>query len=249
MSRHITTEELSAFLDSELGLRAMQQTEQHCAECRECGARLAALRRTVGDLGALRRVAPPAELRAQIRRQVVAEPRPRVHRWLDPFRFLFDLPLQPVWRSSTAVAFVLLASVFLVGQGFRGTFLSRFTARQEPQEPREKVTVETYLGEAPLALQATTSEVDGLKFVWTEDGGWVQRGLEGEEPQTLVDAASPQGRELLRRYSDLECLLADGDSVVLRYNLETIELRPARPSGESLRQRTDALRALAQRTA
>jgi hypothetical protein len=242
MNRHVTTEELSAFLDSELGLRAMQHTERHCAECPECGAKLAALRRVVGDLGTLRRIAPPPALRAQIRRQVAAEPRPRVYRWLDPFRFLFDLPLQPAWRSSAAVAFALVASAFLVGQGFQRSLFARFAGREAAEE---KVTVSTYLGEAPLALQATTSEVDGIKFVWTEDGGWVQRGLEGEEPEALVDAASPRGRELLRRHSKLGLLLAEGDTVVLRYNLETVELRPTKQVGDPLsaplRQRAHAV--------
>jgi hypothetical protein len=53
---------------------------------------------------------------------------------------------------------------------------------------------------------------------------WVQKGLEGEVPEFRVSAQSPQGRELLERYSDLGLLLADGSRVVLRYRLETVEL-------------------------
>ena len=76
----------------------------------------------------------------------------------------------------------------------------------------------------------TTSEVAGLEFSWTEDKGWIQKGLEGQKPVARVDAGSPQGRALLTKYSALQWLLADGDPVVLRYNLETVEIRHDPPT-------------------
>jgi hypothetical protein len=91
----------------------------------------------------------------------------------------------------------------------------------EPGPGQEVVTVNAG---APLAMLLTTSEVAGREFVWTETS-WVQRGLEGETPVARVDSRSPRGRELLTKYSDLEFLLADGSPVVLRYNLETVEIR------------------------
>jgi hypothetical protein len=100
-----------------------------------------------------------------------------------------------------------------------------------PQHPpafgREVVTVEAG---APLAMLLTTSEVAGRKFIWTESG-WVQRGLEWETPAAYVDTRSPRGRELLTKYSDLEFLLADGSPVVLRYKLQTVEIRNTRVIG------------------
>jgi hypothetical protein len=89
--------------------------------------------------------------------------------------------------------------------------------------------VETFVGEPSFVLP-TTSRVAGRDFVWTDAGGWVQSGLEWKTPETLLDAHSPQGRALLTRYSDLNFLLADGSSVVLRYNLETVEIRSTPPS-------------------
>ena len=47
MNRHISTEQLSAYLDSELGFAEVGPLEAHCATCGECGARLASLRRVV----------------------------------------------------------------------------------------------------------------------------------------------------------------------------------------------------------
>ena len=75
----------------------------------------------------------------------------------------------------------------------------------------------------------TTSEVAGREFIWTDDG-WIQKGLEGQTPVARMDAGSPQGRALLTRYSDLKLLLEDGYPVVLRYDLETVEIRNLPPN-------------------
>jgi hypothetical protein len=58
----------------------------------------------------------------------------------------------------------------------------------------------------------------------------VQQGLEWEKPVASVDSRSPEGRKLLSQYSDLKFLLADGSPVVLRYNLETVEIRNGVPN-------------------
>jgi hypothetical protein len=217
MIRHASTEELSAYLDSELAFAKVRQLEAHCAACLDCGARLASLKRVVHGLSRAERVGravPPPALRQQIRRQVQATPPAQGFRSaLESFRFML-FPLSPALRSFAVLGLAMAAGLFAVNHGL-GT---------EPQPRPEVVTVETFLGGAPLALPPTTSEVAGRKFIWT-DAGWVQRGLEGEVPVTLVDSGSPRGREMLTRYSDLEFLLADGSSVVLRYKLETVEIR------------------------
>lgn len=230
MNRHLTSELLSAYLDSELGFAETQRVETHCQGCEACRSRLTALRRVASGLAALGTVAPPAALRAQIRRQVAAQPLAPRQRWLARLRWLIEVPTLPVWRHSAAFLFLLVASAFLINEGAdrvqQGAVVPGGGVRQGEH-------VETYAGVPPLgALQTTTGEIDGLKFVWTEGAGWVQKGLEGERPNTSVDVTSPQGRELLRRFNDLQVLLADGDSVVLRYNLETVEIRSAK-SGQN----------------
>jgi hypothetical protein len=218
MNRHISTEQLSACLDSELGFVEMRQLEAHCAACPECGARLASMRRVVSGLGRAERAAPPPALRQQIRRQVMEEiPAHGVRRTFESLRF-FLFPLGPGLRTAAVMGLALVVSLFSVRHGLDGNGFPQ----NEPRPGQEEVTVKA--GSAPLGMRLTTSEVAGRKFVWTVVG-WVQRGLEWKTPETRVDAGSPRGRELLTRYSDLELLLADGSPVVLRYNLETVEIR------------------------
>ncbi|HEV2855028.1 MAG TPA: zf-HC2 domain-containing protein [Thermoanaerobaculia bacterium] len=225
MNRHISTEQLSTYLDSELGFVEMRQLEAHCAACAECGAHLASMRRVVAGLGRVERAAPPLALRQQIRRQVIERPQSHgIRRVLESMRFLL-FPLGPGLRTAAAMGLALVVSLFAVNH------LSGVPPVGEPRPAQEvvkvKVTVKTG---TPLAMLLTTSEVAGREFLWTE-GSWVQRGLEWETPVARVDAGSPQGRALLTKYSDLKFLLAEGTPVVLRYNLETVEIRPNRVIG------------------
>lgn len=221
MNRHASTEELSAYVDSELGFAEARRLEAHCAGCAECGARLAAMRRVVAGLGRVERVAPPAALHQQIRRQVVSTPPLMGFRaLLESFRLLL-YPLQPALRTAAAMGLALAIGVFAYGRVGR-------VPSVEPRPPAQEV-VETYLG-AVFPETPTTSEVAGREFILT-DMGWIQKGLEGKTPETLVDARSPRGRALLTKYSDLDLLLADGSAVVLRYNLETVEIRGAKILG------------------
>jgi hypothetical protein len=222
MNRHVTTEQLSAYLDRELGIAEMRQLDAHFNACSDCGARLVSMRRVVNGLGRVQRAIPPPAIAQQIRRQIATETITPA----SPFRrllFLFsDLARRRSLQTSVAMALTLVLCVSLVGHGVGS---NRPAANEEVLE-----VVETYPG-APLALPPTTSEVAGLKFVWTEAAGWVQKGLEREKPRALVDTQSPEGQALLTKYENLEVLLAEGDPVVLRDNLETVELRNPRVMG------------------
>ncbi|MFY9825877.1 MAG: hypothetical protein WAM82_31190 [Thermoanaerobaculia bacterium] len=227
MNRHVSTEDLSAYLDSELGYAEVGPLEAHCASCADCGSRLASLRRVVNGLGSLHRSEPPAALRHQIRREVQTAPPAgfgqRIEWALESLRLIL-FPMRPALRASAAFGLAVVAGLFAVSHGVGDGFLRG----DDPQPHRPIEIVETHMGE-PLSLPPqTTSEVAGRKFIWT-DAGWVQRGLEGETPETRLDAHSPQGRALLTKYSDLQFLLEDGSSVVLRYNLETVEIRSMPP--------------------
>jgi hypothetical protein len=228
MNHHVSIENLSAYLDSELGYAEVAPLEAHCASCPECDERLTAMRRVVNGLGGIYRAEPPAALRFQVQREVRTAPpisgfAPRIGWALESLRILL-FPVKPVMRAAVAFGLAAVAGLFAVGHMGDG-----FLRTNEPQ-PRQPIEiVETRLGE-PLALPPqTTSEVAGLKFIWTEDAGWVQRGLEGETPETRLDAHSPQGKALLTKYSGLQFLLEDGSSVVLRYNTETVEIHGIPP--------------------
>lgn len=231
MNRHATTEQLSAYLDRELGYVEMRQLESHYASCAECTARLVSMRQVVQGLDRVGRAVPPAALRQQIRRQVAVEAAAPVNGFRAVFeRFRLHLlalstapglgfaPPQPTLRTASVMGLALVVGLFVY-------------SHQEPPAvgaPQENVTVTPY-SDSRVSL-TTTGEVAGREFIWTESRGWIQRGLEGKAPEVQVEAASPQGRELLSRTPDLALLLADGSPVILRYNLGTVEIRKDPPT-------------------
>jgi hypothetical protein len=176
------------------------------------------MQNTVSAVWRLERSTPPVGLSTRVRAEVAAARRPQAP-VRDFVSYIFGLPRHPVLRTGAAMGLALVLSLVVAGGG-----------DYQPTPPGQDVAgveVVTILSEPPLILPQTTSKVAGREFVWTELGGgdvWVQKGLEGEVPEARVSAQSPQGRELLAKYSDLGLLLADGSRVVLRYRLETVEL-------------------------
>jgi hypothetical protein len=217
--RHLTTEQLSSYLDGEVGSSHAERIEEHLDACPACRVQLESMERLVAGL---RRVEPPSlppVLAAEVRRRIAAAPESqglpsRLHLLLS------DLALRPAFRTSAAMGLAILFSVFLLSHGLeRG----RRTAAVLDEPATVVTTVQTYFGQPPLYLPPTTSEVAGREFIWF-DGRWIQRGLEGKQPEAHVAAESPEGRAMLSKYSDLGFLLADGTPVVLRYRLATVEL-------------------------
>ncbi len=231
MNRHATTEQLSAYLDRELGAVELHRLEAHYDSCEECRARLTSMRRVVRGLDNIGRAVPPPALRQQIRRQVITQATAPPYGFRAAFEKLrmymlggmqpmYLLGMQPTLRTASVTGLALVVGLFAFNH-FNGL------RPVEVSVPQENVTVTPY-ADSPVA-QTTTSEVAGREFIWT-DSGWIQRGLEGKTPEVQVEAGSPQGKALLSKYSDLKWLLADGDRVVLRYNLGTVEIRPKTPT-------------------
>lgn len=220
MNRHATTEQLSAYLDRELGIVELRQLEAHCASCVECNTRLASMRRVVQGLDRVGRAVPPAALRQQIRRQVMVEAAAPANGFRAAFeRFRLHLQaLRPTMQTAAAMGLALVVGLFVY-------------SHQEPRAiaaPQEDVKAGPF-DDMPIS-QTTTAVVGGQEYFWTESKGWVQRGLVGKTPETHVEAGSPQGRALLSRYSGLALLLADGSPVILRSNLGTVEIRKTPPT-------------------
>lgn len=217
MTRHLTTEQLSSYLDGEIGFSQAERIEDHLGQCPDCNARLEAMDRVVAGLRNSERPSPPAALAAAVRRSVAEARMPQslLHRLQ---LLLSDLTFRPAFRTSAAMGLAMLFSVFLLSHGLE--------PGRRPVAAEERpivVSVHTYFGQPPLNLPPTTSEVAGREFVWF-DGRWIQRGLEGQKPESHVAVKSPEGRAMLSKYSDLEFLLADGTPVVMRYRWATVEL-------------------------
>jgi Putative zinc-finger len=222
MNRHLSTEQLSSYLDGEIGSSKAERIEEHLDSCPACRAQLEGLERLVSGLRRAERPSPPPALAAEVRRRIAAAPevhglRRRLQLLLSP---LSDISLRPAFRTSAAMGLAILFSVFLLSNGLeRAHHNARSLALEDPPPV---VTVQTYFGQ-PRVVPPTTSEVAGREFIWS-GGRWIQRGLEGKKPEAHVAAESPEGRAMLSKYSDLEFLLADGTPVVLRYRLATVEL-------------------------
>jgi Putative zinc-finger len=248
MNGHLQSELLSAFVDGETDAAETQSIRSHVATCDACRGRLLATRRVSAALRQVGPVAPPPALAAQLRNRLadssrasgrggwngVAPPRgtpgsgeigallDRLRGWwprwwdLPPLRASFSRPL--------GIALAVLMAALVVehhpGPAGRGGAAAGWMRQPE-------FLVSADFGEAPTVLPQTTSQVAGREFVLTSNGVWVQRGLDASdarEPQARVRVRSPEGRALLAKLGDLEVLLADGSPVVLRYQLETLEL-------------------------
>jgi Putative zinc-finger len=221
MNRHLSTEQLSSYLDGEIGSSKAERIEEHLDSCPACRAQLEGMERLVCGLRRVERPSPPPALAAEVRRQIAAAPEPHgLRRRLELLlRPLHGIALRPAFRTSAAMGLAILFSVFLLSSGLERAHHNAPVL----DAPPPVVTVETYFGQPPLSLPPTTSEVAGREFVWS-GGRWIQRGLEGKKPEAHVAAESPEGRAMLSKYADLEFLLADGTPVVLRYRLATVEL-------------------------
>lgn len=223
MIRHLTSEQLSAYLDGEVAFHESREIEGHLGACADCRGRFDTMQRTVSGIWRLERAAPPPGLATRVRAEVAAARRPEPAFGRNVVAYVFGLPNRPSLRTAAAVALPLVLSLFLFTNGMEQK-AGLEPAMMPPPALVEVVTVEPS-ADLPPFLPLTTSKVAGREFVWREVGDvWVQKGLEGEVPATRLSAQSPQGRELLAQHSEIGLLLAEGSRVVLRYRLETVEL-------------------------
>jgi hypothetical protein len=176
MSRHISSESLSAYLDGETGPAETQTVVSHLAACVPCRARLESARRLVGGLRRLAPVvAPPPELAAQIHRRLTAgdaaaEPgggrggfpvpwrRRRTPGWAQTLRTLSSLrswiwwrdlpPLRGSFSRPLGVGMALLVAVLLVEHGSGSGLASLYpTAPRYASSPTARAEPEFLVSE------------------------------------------------------------------------------------------------------
>lgn len=220
MSRCLSNELLSAFLDDEVSGAEARRLKAHLEFCPACRERLIARERPVLALRALPRATPPAELAARVRQQAAISGAPQSG--LRKLRnLLTDWPLALRLTPTLRTAFTALLALAAMGSVYRQWFAP--IAPIEPQFRVEVIENGAYFDRVPQA------EIAGRTFVLTSyddphDRLWAEKGLKATTAATRVEAGSPVGQALLARYTNLDVLLVDGGRVMLADGSDTFEL-------------------------
>lgn len=208
MSRHASSELLSAYVDEELEISERQQVESHVGQCADCRQRLDGLRRVRSTLRGLEQLAPPPFLGAEIHSRVRREPLRRSLISRLEMR-LGRVPQQSALAVTFATIFALVIILYL--------FVSS-VERHDRQGLRVIV---------PPLTPPEVVEVLGRHFERLPEGGWCERGLEPYgEGVRRVAMSSPEGSRLLAALPGLEALVREDGRVILRDGEQVLELVP-----------------------
>jgi hypothetical protein len=149
-------DQLSAYLDGELGDAERRSLEAHLATCADCRRELAELRTTVALLRRLPEAAPPRSLRVAV---PAPRPAPAILRWY------------PRLRAATGLVAVFLLAV-VVGDVFNNVFLTtRGTA--VPMAARQEQPLTTAAADAAVRAleEAPKAATPGGGFQRVPPGG------------------------------------------------------------------------------
>jgi hypothetical protein len=227
MTAHATTDLLSALLDGELAGPERRRVADHLAACPACRARFDALGRVVASLRRLERAAPPPALALDVQRRIALAPAARADRLARLEERLKALGAGSTFATTFAVVLALAAMLYLFSAGLERR--ARHPTAVHVVDPETSAAVAAGLA----ARDPQTAEAGGRTFE-RQEGGWIEVALLRETARTglvvdrVVDAASPEGRDLLARHPGLAALPAEPARVVLRDGERVIALR--RPS-------------------
>lgn len=194
MSGHILVERLSALVDDELGELERRELERHLADCAPCRERLEGLREVAGELGSLRRPAPPPALDLWVARRIALERSDRT-------------PV-PSWSAKlerwTTPSALLLPFAIVLGLAVVTYVLAHATGRVERAGSETRVVV------LPLEtlLEVEVARV-GERTFRRDEAGWVEAG-NGEIPGPAEPLAAAERQSVLEELPGLGELLRDG---------------------------------------
>ncbi len=173
MSRHLKAEQLSTYLDDEVGSDEARRIERHLDDCGECRDRLEGLRRVVGGLRSLEAAAPPKNLGLELQRQLARATPPFGDR--SPVgRHASRRVLQPLVLASLGVVLALAIITLLFLQALQRRGDGSGTETGKPAES---------------SVEAVEVIISGRIFRQSA-GGWVEASL------TRADIAG--ARDLVR---------------------------------------------------
>lgn len=207
MSAHVTTEDLSAYLDRELPDRRAEEVERHLEGCHPCRRNLDSLSRVVHRLHALERAAPPPLLAGDVARRVALEGRPKTLLERLESR-LTGKPLQSQIFNTFALVMALAAIVYLFAFS-----LDRIERKRVPVRVVSPEASAEFFRQHEISI-GLRSELEDRVF-YREGDVWREQGAEGQ-PAMEIAASSPDGLALLERNPELAPLLGQGEAVILR---------------------------------
>jgi hypothetical protein len=203
MSRHLSPDQLSAFLDGELSSAERRPLQTHLMACTHCRGQLESLRNVVGQVQGLGRSAPPAFLARSLSARIQGEgryrsPLERVEQGLRGARF--DSPI----FTTFALIFALSSILYLFAHGVDQVERHSVPVVVLPPSPQEVVGNDM-------------RDFEGRRFDLV-DGTWREDGLETVEPDVSLALTDTEGRRMLLRFRALEELLVQGNAVIFRDN-------------------------------
>jgi anti-sigma factor RsiW len=212
MTVHLDVETLSTYLDHELSHPRQGQVEEHLEHCDECQERLSNLRKVVGNLQALERLAPPPHLGTHLHRLASLQAsQPTLIERLEQGvgRFNFQSALAPVF----AVVMALILIIYMFSWGLHRQATGRIPVHLESAQARPGVTA-----------MESSRRVAGRVF-YLLDGVWVERGLEKEVVMEQISGSDPRVQDWLAGSRELQEIVDLGDRVRVVMGDRIVEIR------------------------
>lgn len=207
MSAHVTTENLSAYLDRELPDRRVREVERHIEGCPSCRANLDSLARVVHRLRRIERMAPPPLLAGDVARRVALDRRPKSLMERLESR-LTNRPLQSQIFNTFAMVMALGAILYIFA--FSADLIER---KKVPVRVASPEASKEFIRQHEIAIGMRSELAD--RVFHREGDLWREEGAVGE-PEAEIAASSPEGLALQERNPELAPLLGQGQPVILR---------------------------------
>ena len=225
MSRQVSSELLSAYLDGELDPQEEARVERLIEDDAEIQSRLEGMRSIVSNLRHLEHLKPPPTLGQDVARRIALDGErrsllDRVEAGLEGTQLQSNTFL--MFALIIALAVIVLFFAFGLRQWNEQSLLPVRMSDDAATDPADATADDM----EPEVLDAATVWVAGRLFAKAEDGRWVQEGLSEEDVASarVVDLDSPEGETLVAERPDLRGVALLGHALV-RHGGEVLELR------------------------
>ncbi len=223
MSTHASAELLSAYLDRQLVEPEARQLEEHVESCRQCLVKLEGLREVVTDLKSLEPLPVPDDLEQAVARRITLSDRsPSLLDRFEDGMSIFNRQSPILSMFGVVVALALFIYFFSYTLHLRETATTPVIFENPPgavpAEPPEADSP-SHAGGVPMELLAADR-----RLVWSEEGQWIEEGVDAGAVSRTLSLDSEAGRELLAAHPELAGLTDLEHGVVLEVDGEVVRL-------------------------